>query len=512
MKILDCTLRDGGYYTNWDFPEGLVSAYIENIQKLPVEYVEVGYRGNPEKGYMGEYYFLPTKTLQKIRASLPKQKISVMLNAKEWTEQEANLKDNLRICKKYVDVIRIACDPDKIDESLSVAKIAYECDFRVYLNIMHSHKLKDEPAILEEISKSQDAFHGIYLVDSYGSLEPEDIAPLFATLKKLFKDKETGFHGHDNLGLAFANSLAAKKEGADIIDATITGMGRGAGNLNLEVLMAYLGIRENWDIDYTALSALVDLLTPLKEELKWGTNLTYMISGASQTPQKTVVDLLSKRRYSTNTIVKTVTQSDIIEKEVSKRKDAPFKSKAHETIVIIGGGNTVPHSAPYIKQFIDANAAAVIHASTRNMEHFTDLSCPRYLCVAGDEILKLGDTKALQKENFTLLGPKNSKIPVYIPAQKEVTMEWVETDDFSPSSLDNPLSIALSAARGMNADHVYLVGFDGYNDANKEKDDVELFVTNQIILDKASKALNLTSLTPTTYKNITVRSLYSMVS
>lgn len=80
-KILDCTLRDGGYYTNWDFSSDVVMTYIETTNKLPVDYLEVGYRNKPTKEYMGKFGYTPVSILKKLRKS-SKKKLAVMLNEK----------------------------------------------------------------------------------------------------------------------------------------------------------------------------------------------------------------------------------------------------------------------------------------------------------------------------------------------------------------------------------------------------------------------------------------------
>ena len=97
-----------------------------------------------------------------------------------------------------------------------------------------------------------------------------------------------GFHGHNNLEMALANTLTAIDEGIDIVDATITGMGRGAGNLKTELLLTVLNAKGVLDFPYNELSKTVDDFTELQSHYEWGTNLPYMVSGANSLPQKQV--------------------------------------------------------------------------------------------------------------------------------------------------------------------------------------------------------------------------------
>ena len=82
MQILDCTIRDGGYYTNWDFDRNLIRRYFESLENLPIDYIEVGYRNPDLSGYYGEYYFLPEQSLQFVKENTSKQ-LAIILNEKD---------------------------------------------------------------------------------------------------------------------------------------------------------------------------------------------------------------------------------------------------------------------------------------------------------------------------------------------------------------------------------------------------------------------------------------------
>ena len=82
MKILDCTLRDGGYYTDWDFNRPVVDAYIDAINKLPIDIIEIGYRSEPQKEYLGEYFYCPQYIIDHITNTCTKQ-VAIMLNEKD---------------------------------------------------------------------------------------------------------------------------------------------------------------------------------------------------------------------------------------------------------------------------------------------------------------------------------------------------------------------------------------------------------------------------------------------
>ena len=143
MKILDCTLRDGGYYTNWDFDQELTNNYYKLIKSLPIDILEIGYRGNPSKksSYYGEFYFLTVSNLKRIKSIIGKHKeISIMIDLKDWNNP-SDLKKNLSECKGIVDIVRFAINPKKISNIEKFLKVSKDLGFKVATNIMYSHLL-----------------------------------------------------------------------------------------------------------------------------------------------------------------------------------------------------------------------------------------------------------------------------------------------------------------------------------------------------------------------------------
>ena len=134
MKILDCTLRDGGYYTNWDFDKNLVDTYIESLNHLPIEYIEIGYRSVPQDSYRGEYYYCPTYVMERIKAQSEK-KIAVMLNEKD--SSIADLKVLLEPCSDLIDIVRLAVDPDNFLRALRLAEAIKDIGLEVAFNVMY---------------------------------------------------------------------------------------------------------------------------------------------------------------------------------------------------------------------------------------------------------------------------------------------------------------------------------------------------------------------------------------
>ena len=111
IKVLDCSLRDGGYYTDWDFDSSLIDTYFASMSKLPVDIVELGYRSCNSNTYYGEYFYTPSSCIINARHVLPNKKLSVMVNTKEWVDKTSDFRTNLKSIVGLVDIVRFAVNP-----------------------------------------------------------------------------------------------------------------------------------------------------------------------------------------------------------------------------------------------------------------------------------------------------------------------------------------------------------------------------------------------------------------
>ena len=299
MKILDCTLRDGGYYTKWDFSSEIIAAYVDGMNKLPIDYLELGYRNTPSDDYIGKMGYCPIPVLQKIKKHSTK-KLAVMLNEK--STKPADLDALVKPLVGIIDMIRIAVDPLNYDRAVILAKAVKTYGFEVGFNVMYMSKWLGNQSFIDKLSQINDVVDLFCMVDSYGGITPNEVRKIIG----IIKNRTTcpiGFHGHNNLQLGLINTLTAIECGVNYVDATMLGMGRGAGNLNMELLLTYLN-KEGLEVDFNVLGDVITCFSPLYDKYHWGTQLPYMISGANSIPQKDVMELVSNRVYSFETIVR----------------------------------------------------------------------------------------------------------------------------------------------------------------------------------------------------------------
>jgi 4-hydroxy 2-oxovalerate aldolase len=495
IRLLDCTLRDGGYYTNWDFEDDLIKNYFSYIEKLPVEYVEVGYICNQKNIYHGKYFYLSPLVLKNIR-NLTDKKLSVMINAKDWID--VDFPGFLLEMKKYISLIRIATDPDEMNLSLDLAEKLKTFGFDVALNIMYISKIHNRHKFFNYINSIENIVDYLYLVDSYGSILPSE----FEKIIKIVKSKTNvtlGFHGHNNIEMAFINSLKAIENGVELIDCTVLGMGRGAGNLKTELILTYLKSNSNFHVDLNILGKLTQTFQSLFEQYKWGTNLAYMVSGSYSLPQKNVMESLELDRYSLSEIVH----------QLRYGKDFPLPKFKHgkiiDSCVVIGGGVSVyKHFEAIEKLLMFDKKIVVIHSTVKYLNMFKHLDNTQMLAITSGEV---DDVKSLGNISKYVLEPTPRKVNI-LPKSIENIYELGEIT-FIDKYTDSPFSISLQIALEMKANIINLVGFDGYVEL-KNKKSLYLLRENQNIIDNFVKRQGLTSLTDTHYYNLDKSSIYTL--
>lgn len=511
MKLLDCTLRDGGYYTNWDFDHNLVETYIESFNHLPVDYIEIGYRSNPLRGYLGEFFYCPVYLMESIKNQTNK-KLAIILNEKDVASSDA--KKLLIPCKDYIELIRIAVNPDNFERALKLGEEIKKLGFEVSFNLMYMSEWKNNSKIINSLPKINGIVDYLYLVDSFGGVYPEDVK----NTMQIVRNKTTakiGFHGHNNLELALANSLTAIENGIDIVDGTITGMGRGAGNLKMELLLTVLQAKETIDFDFNWFSKVIDPFREMQKNYEWGTNLPYMFSGANSIPQKQVMEWVSKRYYSFNSIIRALTNRSRGVKDNQRLDTFDFSTiDSFKSALIVGGGPNAVHHSNALNLFLKNHPEiALIHASSKNAMSFQNVDNDQYFCLVGNEGHRLEKVfnSVNEIKGKCILPPYPREMGTYIPSALEDQSFELEKVDFTNRYTDTHTTLALQTAINLGVDQIYFSGYDGYSGDNIKQKDQELFIENDLLFEDCKKVLgdSLISLTPTKYNKLTQSTVYS---
>ena len=505
-KICDCTLRDGGYYNQWDFSKFAVDEYIKATNSLPVDYIEVGYRNNPLKDYTGKYGYCPVSELTDIRDKSTK-KVAVMIDEKNV--KPADLINLIDPVKSLVEMVRIAVDPRNFDKAVILAENIKKYGLQVGVNTMYMSKWKEYDGFFDKLTGINGVADVFYMVDSFGGVLPAEVKETLLTVK----EKTTcavGFHGHNNLEMGLINALTAIDNGVDYVDATVLGIGRGAGNLKLELLLTCLNKHYGLDVDFNVLGELIAGFSGLFDQYRWGTNLPYMLSGANSFPQKDIMDWINTRAYSFNHIVRALDNKRL--DRADNAKYSIVKMPVFDTVMVIGGGPSAVSHADAIKEFINKNQSiAMIFSSARNAGYYHDLDIPQYYCLAGNEEQRLKNVFSKRAFKGTcILQPYPRAMGTNVPAfVHDVTVE-LPYIEFTDRYLDSCTAIALQSAALCCNNKIFLAGYDGYQGNFLSEKEAVLAKENNILFSSFINFYNksLISLTPSLYSELDVQSVY----
>ena len=281
IKLLDATIRDGGLVNDFYFSDEFVKQlYLTNV-KAGIEYMEFGYKASKDLfdvNKFGKWKFCDEESIREVVGDNDTDlKLSVMADVGRCDFK----KDIIPSKDSVIDLVRIATYTYQMPGALEMIEHCHEMGYETTVNIMAISAASEE-----DIDKSLELVcnspvDGIYLVDSYGSLYPEEVRELTLKYCKAAEacGKKVGVHMHNNQQLAFANTIESIAYGASFADATMSGMGRGAGNCFMEQMLSFLR-NPNYKLS-PVLKFIEKYITEEREKGSvWGYDLPYMMTGA----------------------------------------------------------------------------------------------------------------------------------------------------------------------------------------------------------------------------------------
>ncbi|MCL5096505.1 MAG: aldolase catalytic domain-containing protein [Candidatus Omnitrophica bacterium] len=279
IKVLDCTIRDGGLMNDHQFDDGFVKAVYQACVEAGIDYMELGYKASKRifaPTDYGKWKFCDEDDLRRIVGDNDTSlKLSVMADAERTDYHQ----DILPSDQSVLDMIRVATYINQVPAALDMVKDAHDKGYETTLNLMAISTVQerelDEALDLLADSEAQ----AIYLVDSFGALYSEQIHYLMRKYLHYSNPsgKQVGIHAHNNLQLAYANTIESIILGANMLDGTLAGFGRGAGNCPMELLVGFL---HNPKFRLRPiLQCIQQHVEPLREKLLWGFDFPYMLTG-----------------------------------------------------------------------------------------------------------------------------------------------------------------------------------------------------------------------------------------
>lgn len=297
IKVVDCTLRDGGLVNNFEFSDDFVKDLYQTNIKAGVDYMEFGYKASKnvfKKEDFGKWKFCEEEDIRAVVGNNDSDmKISVMTDVGRTDYKTDILKKE----DSVIDLVRTATYIHQIPTAIEMIQDAHEKGYETTVNIMAVSKVAEE-----ELDKGLEILAEcdvdiIYLVDSFGAFYPEQIRRLTDKYMNIAEKygKKIGIHAHNNQQLAFANTIEAVSNGASLLDATISGMGRGAGNCYMESLLAFLR-----NPKYNLVPVMDFVQKYIKEEKEkgsvWGYDIPYLLTGVLNSHPSSAIKFTADNR------------------------------------------------------------------------------------------------------------------------------------------------------------------------------------------------------------------------
>lgn len=544
MNILDCTLRDGGYYNSWDFSEDLVNDYLTAISQSGISHVELGLRNFPQNTFLGAFAYTSEDYLNSLL--LPENiTYAVMLNAKTILSSNKSVQDavnQLFVAKNEskISLVRIAAYFQEVEASRAIAAELKKLGYKVCFNLMQA---SGKPAVLiTETAKKIACWNTVdvlYFADSLGNMNAQEVKRIISALRKEWH-KELGIHTHNNMGRALDNSLLAIESGVEWIDSTVTGMGRGAGNTATEKLLSsFSELKDKAKDDenvklypFPVYELVIQRFETLKKHYGWGDHLLYFLGAQHNVHPTYIQNMLSNSHLGKEELVgsikflieeggtneydgkllETALSLSNVNNEVKGQLLKPIFNK-RDVLIIANAPGTEQHKRAlelYIKKHrpivIGINVVDKIHKSLFD-----------YFCISHN-LKFLSDFSHYQQLNKPLIYPKHrfkkdeisqlNSLPDSIDYGVKIAQ-----NNFTPKTdsciipYDLTIAYAISAAIRGQADKIILAGFDGYQSTDKRQQEM---ITLFHLIQESGNKIEIMAITPTTYP-ISKGSVYALL-
>lgn len=532
VKLLDCTLRDGGYYNDWDFDTEMVKDYLQAMKAISADFVEIGLRSFEADGFKGGFAYSSDDFIRELHAP-PDLKLGVMVNASELIKHPDGVILALKQLFKPkiespVSLVRIACHIHEFDAVLPGTIWLKEQGYLVGANLMQIADRTDEE--IQRIAKiaNQYPLDALYFADSMGSMDPEQTSKIIKIMRREWRGP-MGIHTHDNMGNALANTLRAVNDGVTWIDGTVTGMGRGPGNVKTEYLAVELAPYRQGAINISQLAGVIEkYFKPMQNRCGWGTNIYYFLAGKYGIHPTYIQEMLSDKRFTEEDILAVIDylrttggkKYSVKNLEMGRRFNperpegswSPVNHFLDKSILIVGAGPSAARHKTEIERFIRTHKPIVIALNTQKA-----VSCElidyRAAC---HPIRLLADAQELNSLPQPLIAPVgliNEVVQETLLSKQVYDFGLKVTDDeFSFSektcTIPKPLVVAyvLAIAASGKAKQVLLAGFDGYGADDPRTPEMDRIFEQYA---KTPGACPVLSITTSTYK-IAKTSVYAL--
>ena len=514
IKLLDCTLRDGGYVNEWKFGENTIYQIVKSLTDASIDFIEMGFlQSKPYDKNTTNFH-----SVSDFSSFIPNDKKNTkyygMITFGDYALENIPTKAKE---KKSVDGFRIIFKKNKVKEALDFCNLVKNKGYDIFINPMHTYIYSDQELI--DIINQVNDIHptGFSIVDTMGIMNPENTLHIFNLIdKNLNPDIKVCFHSHNNLQQSFPNAtaLCETKTNRDlIIDVSVMGIGRGAGNLNSELMISYLNNKYGTKYNLLPILKIIDEhVSKIFAKTPWGYSMPYFLAASvkchpnyasyltnKQTISIEAIDAIlhripenKKATYDEELIKQlyleyqenAVNDTDVVNKLISEIGSKP--------VLIIAPGKTIKTQKTIIDNFIKKTKPFIISVNFRP----ENITPNRVFISNAKRFLEQKDlTNVIVTSNI------KSKLP---------TLNYASYLNNSPM-YDNSVLMLLVILAKMGINNIYAAGLDGFtNNDNYVNDDMinnaklgEFDKRNEIMsemIKKFENQIKINFITPSLYR------------
>ena len=483
IALLDCTLRDGAYINGSRFGTSAIKGIIKKLQEARTDIIEVGWLKDAAHEEGSTYYHLPQDAAPYMVDRQDGIEYVAMI---DWDRYDV---DNLPPCDgKSINAVRVVFPHGKHREGIAVAERVREKGYRIFLQAANT--LAYSEADLKDLAQCINACRpvAISVVDTFGAMFEEDLARIVRTLDATLDPAiAMGFHSHNNQQLSFALTmhfveLLAESERSAIVDASLCGMGRGAGNATTELVASYLDRKQNGNYDMDAILDAIDTYTePFREAYTWGYSTPYFVAGMYQCHVNNIAYL--QRNHRTNArdmrnIIASLSQAerrkydyDLLERRYLENQsrliddEAAVRALRQEfagrTVLLVAPGRSVIDKRERVHAFIKKEQPVVIGVNA-----ICDGYAYDYLFFVNNarcDYAKNVHGKTFAETKKILLSSIKTE-----GAEGELILNFNRAIKRGWPHFDNAVISALRLLNSIGAKKVAIAGFDGFRHAYNE--------------------------------------------
>lgn len=523
--ILDCTLRDGGYYNNWDFDPDIVRQYLGAVSHAKIDYVELGLRNFAKTGFYGAFAYTTEEFLSTL--NLPAgPDYGVMVDAKTILGSGLTVERAINALfipakDSKLGFVRVAAHFDEVDHCSAIVTCLRNLGYRVGFNLMQAGGKPSE--LLAEKSAtvaSWEVVEVLYFADSLGNMSGDEVQRIVSNLR-LNWNGSLGIHAHNNMGRALDNTLVGFDTGVSWLDATVTGMGRGAGNTQTETLLAHLDKAGSKYISKPIFDLVIRHFEPMQKTYGWGSNLLYYLGAQNDIHPSYIQNILSNSCFGTDEIIGAIgylsrldgasTYSSKIFNsalscfdngfDVTGSEDVQGLFDGKDILIIANAPNTEKYAAA-IEMYVKNTKPLVISLNINkhispNLIDFYAISHNSKFLSESHLYMRLDKPIILPRCRFTadeLNVLKGVRILDYGLSIEKNVFEIFGTHTITP--FDTTSAYILGVLTESNVSQICVAGFDGYPQHDRRQEEM---VETLTLYNKHPNSVEIKSLTPTSY-------------